>query len=109
MGTGTMVTISDSTGSITFGKSEYNAPRYLIYPGPHERSDSEMDPEEVLLSKLQTIERYQRRDQAHHEINEKRKAVDMSSLLAQFDAPENRIIIGRDDLQEILDSYPEDD
>lgn len=105
MGTGAYATLTDSTASISYTWEAYRQPRYII----DLRVRHAIDPEEMLIAKLRQIEQRQRRELAHREISEKRKVVDINMLLAQFDSPENRVSISQDDLQEILDSYPEDD
>lgn len=67
------------------------------------------DPEEEVIARLREADQARRRANAHARIATKRLTNPAEALLALLDRPDYQIQISKEALQEILDSYPEDD
>lgn len=92
------------------GRSQTNAGRVFYLTSSYGVNvGRRLDPEEAILNRLREAEQAKRRADAHARIEAKRKANPVDELLALLALPEYKLEVRDEVLQDILESYPEDD
>ena len=108
--------IASSTATASIGIGPADLSRVLRVRGPQARfvlssvtSAPKEDPEKTLLSRIKDAEQRQMRAAARARIELKRAGHPVDALLKMRDLPENRIVISKEALADILSSFPGDE